>query len=127
MDQKNKMTRRQAVAGIDTTIAAVALVPSVVAGTSSQSGGPAKLEDPTKKYPKPPFKYQPQPWPGLQSKMDPVPDFPGVTCSCGNNFLLRQNQISISKWQRMECYQMKIRLRQLFQFLPNPCPGRLIV
>jgi NAD(P)-dependent dehydrogenase (short-subunit alcohol dehydrogenase family) len=25
-------------------------------------------------YPKPPFKFQPQPWPGLQSKMDPVPD-----------------------------------------------------
>jgi NAD(P)-dependent dehydrogenase (short-subunit alcohol dehydrogenase family) len=34
----------------------------------------AKLEDPKTKYPKPPFKEQRQPWPGLQSKMDPVPD-----------------------------------------------------
>jgi len=35
-------------------------------------GGPAKLEDPTTKYPKPFFKYQPQPWPGLQPI--PLPD-----------------------------------------------------
>jgi NAD(P)-dependent dehydrogenase (short-subunit alcohol dehydrogenase family) len=32
------------------------------------------LEDPTKKYPKPPFKSQSQPWPGLASKMEPRPD-----------------------------------------------------
>ena len=32
------------------------------------------LEDPTTKYPKPPFKSQSQPWPGLVSKMDPRPD-----------------------------------------------------
>ncbi|MET4137919.1 SDR family oxidoreductase [Pedobacter sp. UYP1] len=32
------------------------------------------LEDPTKKYFKPPFKEQTQPWPGLASKMSPVPD-----------------------------------------------------
>jgi len=34
----------------------------------------AELEDPTKKYPKPPFKKQKQPWPGLACKMDPMPD-----------------------------------------------------
>lgn len=33
-----------------------------------------QLQDPTEKYPKPPFKKQSQPWPGLASKMDPVPD-----------------------------------------------------
>jgi NAD(P)-dependent dehydrogenase (short-subunit alcohol dehydrogenase family) len=33
-----------------------------------------KLEDPKAKYPKPPFKEQSQPWPGLVSKMDPRPD-----------------------------------------------------
>jgi NADP-dependent 3-hydroxy acid dehydrogenase YdfG len=33
-----------------------------------------KLEDPTTKYPKPPFKEQSQPWPGLASKMEPRPD-----------------------------------------------------
>jgi hypothetical protein len=32
------------------------------------------LEDPTTKYPKPPFHRQSQPWPGLASKMDPRPD-----------------------------------------------------
>ncbi len=32
------------------------------------------LQDPTTKYPRPPFKRQPQPWPGLASKMDPRPD-----------------------------------------------------
>src|SRR5438045_1233146 len=35
---------------------------------------PQKLEDPTKKYPKPPFKEQSQPWPGLAGKMEPPPD-----------------------------------------------------
>ena len=32
------------------------------------------LENPTTKFPKPPFKRQTQPWPGLASKMDPRPD-----------------------------------------------------
>lgn len=31
-------------------------------------------KDPTKKYPRPPFEYKEQPWPGLASKMDPRPD-----------------------------------------------------
>jgi NAD(P)-dependent dehydrogenase (short-subunit alcohol dehydrogenase family) len=34
----------------------------------------APLQDPATKYPKPPFKHQKQPWPGLASKMAPVPD-----------------------------------------------------
>ncbi len=33
-----------------------------------------KLQDPTKKYPKPPFQEQEQPWPGLAGKMEPRPD-----------------------------------------------------
>ncbi len=33
-----------------------------------------KLDDPTKKYPKPPFKKQSQPWPGLACRMEPPPD-----------------------------------------------------
>src|SRR4051794_39954490 len=35
---------------------------------------PQKLENPLDKYPKPPFKSQTQPWPGLASKMEPKPD-----------------------------------------------------
>jgi NAD(P)-dependent dehydrogenase (short-subunit alcohol dehydrogenase family) len=32
------------------------------------------LEDPTRRYPKPPYKRQSQPWPGLAGKMSPRPD-----------------------------------------------------
>ena len=32
------------------------------------------LQNPTDKYPKPPFKKQSQAWPGLASQMDPRPD-----------------------------------------------------
>ncbi len=44
-------------------------------GSVATSTKPAKvLEDPKNKYPKPPFKSQSQPWPGLAGKMVPVPD-----------------------------------------------------
>ncbi len=33
-----------------------------------------QLRDPTKAYPRPPYKKQSQPWPGLASKMEPPPD-----------------------------------------------------
>jgi NAD(P)-dependent dehydrogenase (short-subunit alcohol dehydrogenase family) len=33
-----------------------------------------ELTNPTDKYPKPPFKKQSQPWPGLAGKMEPPPD-----------------------------------------------------
>src|SRR4030088_1325227 len=32
------------------------------------------LQNPVDKYPKPPYKKQSQPWPGLAGKMDPKPD-----------------------------------------------------
>src|SRR6266699_3814577 len=32
------------------------------------------LENPISKFPKPPFRRQSQPWPGLASKMEPRPD-----------------------------------------------------
>ena len=35
---------------------------------------PQEMQDPTTKYPKPPFEGQTQPWPGLASKMNPKPD-----------------------------------------------------
>lgn len=34
----------------------------------------APFQDPTTKYPRPPFQRQSQPWPGLAGKMDPRPD-----------------------------------------------------
>jgi len=39
-----------------------------------QASRATSLEDPITKYPKPPFKEQSQPWPGLSSQMDPKPD-----------------------------------------------------
>jgi NAD(P)-dependent dehydrogenase (short-subunit alcohol dehydrogenase family) len=54
---------------------AAAAAPRVFAAKSSvQPMTPEKLQDPTAKYPKPPFKEQNQPWPGLAGKMEPRPD-----------------------------------------------------
>jgi NAD(P)-dependent dehydrogenase (short-subunit alcohol dehydrogenase family) len=65
--------RRQVVGGIGAGIAAAA----AATATAHSQSGPATaqpLEDPTTKYPRPPFESQSQPWPGLASKMNPVPD-----------------------------------------------------
>src|ERR1700759_4458900 len=43
--------------------------------------------NPTTKYPKPPFPHQEQPWPGLVSKMNPRPDH-GETSYKGSGRLL---------------------------------------
>jgi hypothetical protein len=40
----------------------------------SDTPAPETLQDPRTKHPKPPFRRQEQPWPGLASKMDPRPD-----------------------------------------------------
>ena len=46
-----------------------------------------ELQNPVDKYPRPPFKKQSQPWPGLASKMDPRPDH-GETSYKGSGRLL---------------------------------------
>jgi NAD(P)-dependent dehydrogenase (short-subunit alcohol dehydrogenase family) len=72
MSEKDAISRRKVIAGLATIIAAPALgAPSV---STAAAGVAAGLEDPTTKYPKPPFKSQSQPWPGLASKMEPRPD-----------------------------------------------------
>jgi hypothetical protein len=74
MEGNKNMTRRQAVAGLG-TLAAIATAPNfTAAGSVNPKDNAIKISDPTTLYPKPPFKSQPQPWPGLQSKMDPAPD-----------------------------------------------------
>jgi NAD(P)-dependent dehydrogenase (short-subunit alcohol dehydrogenase family) len=75
MDVKNIMSRRSALTGMGAVLATAAINP-VLASSLNDAGvhivnGP---EDPTTKYPRPPFKEQSQPWPGLVSKMDPRPD-----------------------------------------------------
>lgn len=77
MDDNTKgISRRKALSGLGAGLAAIAVSPvfSATSATKLKPAGPAKLQDPTSKYPKPPFKSQTQPWPGLTSKMDPRPD-----------------------------------------------------
>jgi len=76
MNEENKMTRRKVIGGLGAGLAAMAVSPTFAAeGVSKKEDfAAAPLTDPRSKYPKPPFKSQSQPWPGLASKMDPKPD-----------------------------------------------------
>ncbi len=67
------MSRRAMMGGLGSGLAAVAVAPAF--GQSGSNGSTAQpVEDPTSKYPKPPYNFTKQPWPGLASKMDPPPD-----------------------------------------------------
>jgi hypothetical protein len=73
------ITRRKIVAGLGAGVvmsAAPALAMAADTKPQEKTTGfpPVGLEDPRGKYPKPPFKEQSQPWPGLASKMNPRPD-----------------------------------------------------
>lgn len=77
MTENEKATRRKLIAGIGTGLAAAAILPAFggTPGNEHTEAMPAaELEDPVSKYPKPPFKEQSQPWPGLAANMDPQPD-----------------------------------------------------
>lgn len=75
MDQNN-FTRRQVVAGLGASLAAMAISPvlSSSGAVPRVANGHAPLDNPLTKYPKPPFQSQSQPWPGLANKMIPKPD-----------------------------------------------------
>lgn len=66
----SEISRRRLVAGIGA--AAVSASSAPAQASPEPTGQP--LLDPRTKYPKPPFKEQPQPWPGLACKMEPRPD-----------------------------------------------------
>lgn len=76
MNTENKMTRRKAIGGLGLGLAAVAVSPVLNAAEHPQHQNffALALEDPTTKYPRPPFIHQNQPWPALASKMEPKPD-----------------------------------------------------
>lgn len=76
MNEENKISRRKAIGGLGAGIAVMAAAPVFsTAGTNTGSSATAfSLDDPTTKYPRPPFKEQSQPWPGLSGKMEPKPD-----------------------------------------------------
>ncbi|MDO9709197.1 SDR family oxidoreductase [Paracraurococcus lichenis] len=81
MTQTDKTSsRRQVVGGTGLAVAAAATGPALAQGTAAGAApaatrqGAAVLQNPDSKYPKPPFKRQEQPWPGLAGQMDPKPD-----------------------------------------------------
>src|SRR5882757_4302183 len=86
-------SRRHVVGGLGASFAAAAMVsPSMSQGTQGTASA-QPLEDPTSKYPKPPFKAQTQPWPGLAGKMEPKPDhgetsYRGSDRLCGRKALI---------------------------------------
>lgn len=69
-DDRPSLSRRQVVG---TSGVALATAASGSALVQNAAAGPA-LADPASKYPRPPYKRQEQPWPGLAGKMDPRPD-----------------------------------------------------
>ena len=73
-DKENSFSRRHIVGRAGLGLATIAsTVPALAQGVVT--GSAAKpLADPTTKYPRPPYNKQSQPWPGLASKMEPVPD-----------------------------------------------------
>jgi NAD(P)-dependent dehydrogenase (short-subunit alcohol dehydrogenase family) len=75
MKNLNYIGRREAIKGLGLGLAILS-APSVFASPSpdEEISMSVELEDPRKKYPKPPFKSQSQEWPGLCSQMDPIPD-----------------------------------------------------
>ena len=72
MNEETKMGRREAIKGMGVGLAAMSV--SSALAMPEINYAEQDLENPTTKYPKPPFKKQSQPWPGLASKMEPRPD-----------------------------------------------------
>ena len=74
---RNSISRRGAVGLLGVTLASGVVVGRAKAqgaGSENHTQEGRKMDDPRTKYPKPPFKEQGQPWPGLAQKMDPKPD-----------------------------------------------------
>jgi NAD(P)-dependent dehydrogenase (short-subunit alcohol dehydrogenase family) len=69
--EKPFFTRRHIVGSAGVGLAA-SVAPAIAQGNRPMAI--EELQNPADKYPKPPYKKQSQPWPGLASKMDPRPD-----------------------------------------------------
>ncbi|MEI6947138.1 SDR family oxidoreductase [Paraflavisolibacter sp. H34] len=70
----NKITDNKAASVQEPAPTTAVGAPIGAAPETNNNEPPGELEDPRTKYPSPPFKEQPQPWPGLAGKMDPLPD-----------------------------------------------------
>ncbi|MXN93333.1 SDR family oxidoreductase [Flavobacterium sp. Sd200] len=74
MSSENTMSRRKAIGSMGAILATTVVSPALANGLDNDNTPTNAGEDPTTKYPQPPFKPQTQTWPGLASKMDPRPD-----------------------------------------------------
>jgi NAD(P)-dependent dehydrogenase (short-subunit alcohol dehydrogenase family) len=81
---KTSLSGRQIVRAASATLAAASLASSTAKGSTDMAE--QDLIDPVTRYPKPPFKKQSQPWPGLVGKMEPRPDH-GETSYMGSGRL----------------------------------------
>src|SRR6201747_3146072 len=72
-DELRRFSLRQVVGGLGVGFAAIIETPAYSQSLSSLQPVQS-MQDPVTKYPRPPFKKQSQPWPGLAGKMDPPPD-----------------------------------------------------
>src|SRR3979411_1094470 len=72
-DNKPPLPRRAVVGGAGMAVAGVAASRAAIV-QGNEAMNEQQLQNPVNKYPRPPFKKQSQPWPGLAGKMDPRPD-----------------------------------------------------
>jgi len=91
-EEENLISRRHVIGALGAGLASAGGTAALgQSGTNSNSPqavrGQQPLQDPTTKYPRPPFNGQSQPWPGLACKMDPKPDH-GETSYKGSGRLL---------------------------------------
>lgn len=88
MNGSSDMSRRNLVGTVGLGVAAAAATAGGAAPARAEAEPTAApLENPTTKYPRPPYAKQSQPWPGLASKMDPKPDH-GETSYKGSGRLM---------------------------------------
>src|SRR3954470_23228732 len=83
---KTSLSRRQIVRAASATLAAASLASSTAKGSTDMAE--QDLIDPVTRYPKPPFKKQSRPWPGLVGKMEPRPDHKGSGRLAGRKALI---------------------------------------
>jgi hypothetical protein len=75
--ERSSVARRQPMGLVGIGVAAAATscaIAQQIDQTNSPRGSEPTMDDPRSKYPKPPFKEQTQPWPGLARDMNPKPD-----------------------------------------------------
>ncbi len=72
-NEETPLSRRQIVGGGGSGLAIGAVAPAS-AQSWQHTASPQPPAIPTSKYPRPPYKKQSQPWPGLASRMEPKPD-----------------------------------------------------